>query len=88
MNNKYLEKIAIDIDMAKGPDGVFKAAPPKAPGTALATVTKPTMSKIPKPGIFSRVASRVGRMSTIGKVGLGVAAGVAGTKALSNNRNN
>ena len=81
--NKYLEKIAIDINMSKDPvTGTFSQTHSMIP------VAERIPGAAAKPGIFSRIASRVGKMGTFGKIGLGVAGGIAATKMLGNNNSN
>lgn len=84
--NKYLIKVAETIDMEQGPRGVWGAKPPKPAGLP-STIVGNSMPK-KAPGLLSRIGSRIAGMSTVGKIGLGIGAGVLGTKALSSNNNN
>lgn len=85
--NKYLEKIALDMDAVKEPNGSY-SVPPHSPSTQLSIPLKTTYSKVEQPGILGRIAGRIGKMGTLGKLGLGAAAGIAGTKLLSSNNSN
>lgn len=88
------------MESSLGADGVYSAKVPGPIGTSVAKIPPTTMHRLPgpgptvasstvnKPGILSRIAGRIGKMGTLGKIGLGVAAGVAGTKMLSNNNQN